>query len=264
MALALGGLMLCGMTAFGAPSSPVLVSGQGMKSQKEEPDCRTQEETAVADNGLGIRLEELEAVQDPETDQLVVVVGSGMDSSRVRLGYYVRTAEGPAGFTEEFVTDGYCGYNGMAADKREGDRRTPTGTYRFTEAFGTLENPGSRLSYRQLDENDYWVDDPESVYYNQMVNASQVKKDWSSAEHLIKVVPQYRYSLALSYNTQERVKGKGSAIFLHCLHDWKTWTEGCIAIPEEHMKTLVQQLGEASRIVIMPEIPGAVLENGKG
>lgn len=89
-----------------------------------------------------------------------------------------------------------------------------------------------------------------------MVNTSQVQKDWNSAEHLIGVMPQYRYSLALNYNTEERIPGKGSAIFLHGLHTWKTWTEGCIAIPEEYVKLLVQQLGENARIVILPSDSG--------
>jgi len=93
-----------------------------------------------------------------------------------------------------------------------------------------------------------------------MVNTSQVQKDWNSAEHLIGVMPQYRYSLALNYNTEERIPGKGSAIFLHGLHTWKTWTEGCIAIPEEYVKLLVQQLGENARIVILPQIPDAQME----
>ena len=89
---------------------------------------------------------------------------------------------------------------------------------------------------------------------------SQVEKDWSSAEHLIGVMPQYRYSLVLNYNTEERTPGKGSAIFLHGLHTWKTWTEGCIAIPEEYVRLLVQQLGENARIVIMPQIPEVQME----
>ena len=89
---------------------------------------------------------------------------------------------------------------------------------------------------------------------------SQVEKDWNSAEHLIGVMPQYRYSLVLNYNTEERTPGKGSAIFLHGLHTWKTWTEGCIAIPEEYVRLLVQQLGENARIVIMPQIPEAQME----
>lgn len=272
-AVGLGCISLTGLRLQSWAASPVVAAGQAGQTegsggegllfspgQKEEPQ--------MVENGLGIVVEQLDAARDPAVDQLVVVTGTGMDSSQVKVGYYVREKKGEGPETvssetfwkEEFCTEGCCGHDGMSADKKEGDRRTPLGTYSFTRAFGSLENPGSRLPYKQLDEGDYWVDDGNSRYYNQMVNTSQVQKDWNSAEHLIGVMPQYRYSLALNYNTEERIPGKGSAIFLHGLHTWKTWTEGCIAIPEEYVKLLVQQLGENARIVILPQIPDAQME----
>lgn len=219
-------------------------------------EARAEEQNEVSSNGLGISLAELDAAK--ETDSLVVVAGSGMDSSAVKVGYYRKNDEGV--WQEQFCTTGFCGHNGMAADKREGDRRTPVGTYSFIHAFGSLADPGSILPYKQLDDGDYWVDDSDSPYYNQMVNTRITKKNWRSAEHLIEIVPQYRYALALNYNTDERIPGKGSAIFLHGFHSWKTWTEGCIAIPEEYVKMLVQQLDKDSRIVIMPDLPEAAVQ----
>ena len=254
------------ITAFaaetGGTSSRVIEAGNsadtgGQSAMKNTTAGTAQAPSAQpAPNGLGIVLEDLDAAAN--TDQLVVVVGSGMDSSRGKVGYYTKSVDGA--WSEQFIADGYCGHNGMSTDKREGDRRTPTGTYSFTQAFGSLEDPGSILPYKQLDEYDYWVDDPASAYYNQMVSTKTVKKDWNSAEHLIGVMPQYRYSLAVSYNTADRVPGKGSAIFLHGYHTWKTWTEGCIAIPEEDMRLLVQQLDADAQIVIMPTRPEAVKE----
>ena len=58
----------------------------------------------------------------------------------------------------------------------------------------------------------------------------------------------------------DRIPGKGSAIFLHGIHPEKTWTEGCIAIPEEQMKRLLQELKPDAKIVIMPSLPLAVTE----
>lgn len=211
---------------------------------------------ATAITQLGIDLEKLDAAQ--QADQLVLVVGSGMDSAQIQVEYLTKNEDGT--WTEQFLTDGYCGYNGMSTDKQEGDRRTPVGTYQITRNFGILPDPGSVLPYKQVDGNDFWVDDPQSQYYNQMVSVTEVAADWRSAEPLAQVDPQYRYALALNYNTEERIPGKGSAIFLHGLHPWKTWTEGCISIPEEQVKLLVQQLGENARIVILPGLPEAELE----
>ncbi len=261
----LTGCALIGMSfAALAGTSPVIAAGSGGRAengQAEDVPAASPKEDQMTENGLGIRIEDLDAAKDAAVERLVVVVGSGMDSSRVKVGYYVRNPEGQgADWTEGFCVDGYCGHNGMAVEKREGDRRTPVGTYSFTQNFGSLADPGSILPYKQLDEDDYWVDDPESAYYNQMVSTREVEKDWDSAEHLIGVMPQYRYALALDHNTAERIPGMGSAIFLHGYHSWKTWTEGCIAIPEEQVKTLVQQADENTRIVIMPQAPQAVLE----
>ena len=76
----------------------------------------------------------------------------------------------------------------------------------------------------------------------------------------MRITPSYNYVLALDYNTDEPVPQKGSAIFLHGIHPEKTWTEGCIAIPEEQMKQLLQELGKDARIVIMPKLPAAETE----
>lgn len=193
-----------------------------------------------------------------QTDQYIIVLGSGMDSHKVEAGYYKKNAEGV--WLEQFKVSGFCGLNGMAADKREGDKRTPTGVYQFMQNFGILADPGSVLPYKQVDRYDFWVDDEESSYYNQMVSVREVAADWSSAEPLAAVDPAYHYALALNYNTDARTPGKGSAIFLHGLDPKKDWTSGCIAIPEEQVKLLVQEVDADTRIAILPEKPMAVTE----
>ena len=65
------------------------------------------------------------------------------------------------------------------------------------------------------------------------MNTDNVAKDWDSAEHLSSIVPFYNYCLALDYNS-ERIPGKGSAVFLHCMEpDAVIGTGGCVKIPEE-------------------------------
>lgn len=199
----------------------------------------------------GIQIDRLKAAQD--TDQVIVIVGTGMDSAKIQATYFKKAEDGI--WKEEFSVPGYCGYNGMADEKREGDRRTPTGIYSFDKAFGIKADPGSILPYKELDQYDYWVDDSSSKYYNQMVSSRTTPVTWKSAEHLIKVNPCYNYSLALNYNA-DCIPGKGSAIFLHGLHPVKTWTEGCIAIPEENMKDLVRQADGNTRIVVVADASG--------
>lgn len=260
LAAALGLMMsMTGMTVM-AEGSPVIFigeaagkeggAGQGENGPAEQPG------QALPGQHLDIDVEKLSAAE--KTDQIVVVAGSGMDSPLVRTAYYRKDESGS--WQEIFCVSGYCGFNGMSTDKREGDRRTPVGEYGFVCNFGILPDPGSVLPYKELDEHDFWVDDSGSPYYNQMVSTRQVAPDWNSAEALIKAAPSYNYVLALDYNTAERTPGKGSAIFLHGIHPQKTWTEGCIAIPEERVKELVQELRPEARIVIMPELPLAEAE----
>lgn len=260
IALVLGFVFLAGRQTAMADTSQVILIGEaakgegGMQTERGViPGEQKQEKGSDQEvNSLGLNIAAL--VPDAETRQLVAVVGSGTDSSSVRVAYFVRSEEGI--WTEEFCVSGFCGYHGMAEDKREGDRRTPVGNYGFVTAFGILPDPGSRMPYKQLDEGDFWVDDASSPYYNQMVNTKEVAWSWSSAEELKKIVPAYNYVLALDYNTAERIPGKGSAIFLHGIDPKKTWTEGCIAIPQDRVKQLIQELDSTARIVIMPDNSG--------
>lgn len=259
-ALAVAGMMVSGgsICAYaaaeaGAAAGPGVIRDAGASTKANAGENVMQDVTqsgiqTAQKNESGIDIARLAAAQ--EADKVIVVVGTGMDSARITAAYFKKAEDGS--WNEEFYVPGYCGFNGMAADKKEGDRRTPVGTYGFTKAFGILDDPGSILPYKVLDEYDYWVDDGSSKYYNQMVSAKTTPVTWKSAEHLIKVNPCYNYSLALDYN-EACVPGKGSAIFLHGLHPTKTWTEGCIAIPEENMKTLIQQADENTRIVVVPD-----------
>lgn len=257
MAAALGIMMsVTGMAAM-AESSPVIWIGEAAKegSAVENKDSVPVNQPGQGDPGSHLGLDVTKLSEAAETDQIVVVAGSGMDSPFVRTAYFKKDGSGT--WQEVFCVSGYCGHNGMSVDKREGDRRTPVGTFGFAEAFGILPDPGSVIPYKKVDGHDFWVDDSSSRYYNQMVSTRQVVPDWNSAEALAKVVPSYHYVLALDYNTVNPVPGKGSAIFLHGIHPEKTWTEGCIAIPEERVKQLLQELKAGAKIVILPELPQA-------
>ena len=145
-------------------------------------------------------------------------------------------------------TEVLIGWNGLGKT-REGDGKTPVGVFRFTNAFGILENPGAKIEYTQVDERHYWVDDSESRYYNQFISIDEVKKDWDSAEHICKFEESYHYVLATSYNI-ERIPGAGSAVFLHCTSEDAKATAGCIAIPEKDMRELMKNVEPQCILII--------------
>ena len=102
------------------------------------------------------------------------------------------------------------GRGGITDEKREGDGKTPEGTYRFTMPFGLKDDPGAKLPYHKVRQGDFWVDDSQSAHYNRLVNTSETAKDWNSAENLATSYTVYNYALALNYN-EECVPPSGGA-----------------------------------------------------
>ena len=104
-----------------------------------------------------------------------------------------------------------------------------------------------KIKYKQITKEMYWVDDPESKYYNQLVNILTTPKDWSSAEHLIQYPIEYEYLIEIKTNPNN-IPGKGSAIFLHCSNNKPT--AGCIAVDKETIKKIIENIDRNTKIKI--------------
>lgn len=179
------------------------------------------------------------------SNQIIVVA---ISEDETTLCFYQREQAGDWNLVLE--TQAQIGKNGLGK-RKEGDGKTPIGSYRFTYAFGILENPGAKIEYVQVDETDYWIDDAESEYYNQFIDSENVIKDWNSAEHICEYGEVYHYVLAINYN-ESRIPGAGSAVFLHCTTAKMEGTAGCIAIPEVFMKQLLKKV-EPQCVLIIDE-----------
>lgn len=185
-----------------------------------------------------------------EASQIIIVIGNPEDPAKGNLSWYQKDASGV--FKQVLSVEAVHGMNGISADKKEGDKKTPCGVYSFPMAFGMKENPGSILPYHQIQEGDHYVDDSESRYYNRLVNERDVQRDWNSSEVLITQAPQYNYGLVLNYN-EDCAPGKGSAIFLHCPKaSNNTGTSGCISVPEDYMKQIICSVDADTRIIVVP------------
>lgn len=146
-------------------------------------------------------------------------------------------------------TTAYIGRNGLTNEKIEGDGKTPIGEFELGVILGTHSEGYNKngLQYKEINEDMYWIDDSKSKYYNQLVNISKVKKDWSSGEHLIEYPIQYEYLIEIKTNPNN-IPEKGSAIFLHCIKN--ETTAGCIAVDRETMKKLIENIDEHTKIEI--------------
>jgi len=157
-----------------------------------------------------------------------------------------------------FKTDGFMGANGIKEPltRTEGDATTPAGVYSFGMLFGIKDAPGNlKKSYKKLDEDDYWDGDTNSDTYNKYVKCSTMPKYWNQAasEHLIDYKESYNYAAQIKFNENPTVKGKGSAIFLHCIRNGSTSTAGCISIPEDKMFMALKMIDDDSFVVIVKE-----------
>ncbi len=182
-----------------------------------------------------------------KASQLFVVAAVGQTTAYVSM--HEKNADGT--WRQIMSTPGYVGKYGIGKT-REGDAKTPVGTYHFNYAFGIADDPGCKaFTYKKVDNNDYWSGDVRDNYqYNRMVSIADypdLNKD--DSEHLIDYLFQYQYALNISYN-EEGTPNLGSAIFLHCLGDQKPYTGGCVAIPRNEMITVMRNVDKDCTVVI--------------
>lgn len=212
---------------------------------------------AAAEDGLRATQQETEdspewvagipAAQD--ATQLFVVAGIGMDQTTATVSMHEKDESGV--WKQILSTPGFVGKNGLCADAdhKEGCGQTPIGVYHFNKAFGIAANPGCAIPYLQTNDEIYWSGDPD-YHYNEMVNIRDYPElAMDDSEHIVDYDFQYQYCLNISFN-KEGTPGRGSAIFLHCFGPTKPWTGGCVAIPENKMKLVMQNVREDCVVVI--------------
>lgn len=184
-----------------------------------------------------------------EAKQLFVVAGMGMDKTTAYISMHEKDSSG--NWKQILSTPGYVGKNGLCADAAhvEGCSQTPIGTYHFNKAFGIADDPGCALSYVKVNDDFYWSGDVNN-HYNEMVDIRQVPNlNKDDSEHIIDYEYQYQYCLNISFN-EEGTPGRGSAIFLHCFGPQKPYTGGCVAVPENIMKIIMQRVKSDCVVVI--------------
>lgn len=153
----------------------------------------------------------------------LVVVSSQAEDHQV---HFFERSDGQWRENTRMTAECCVGKNGITSTKREGDGCTPRGLYAIGEAFYTDVLPETGLSSFRITQDTYWVDDPDSRYYNQRVEGTE-HRDWNSAERMIEY-EVYRYGFVIGFNPQAIYNG-GSAIFFHV---GLRPTLGCVAADE--------------------------------
>ncbi|MDC7683039.1 L,D-transpeptidase family protein [Asticcacaulis sp. BYS171W] len=137
-----------------------------------------------------------------------------------------------------------------AADKREGDLRSPLGMWPLKYVFyrpDRLPVPETVLPVKALSPDDGWCDDAGSESYNQHV---KLPFD-GSHEKLWREDGVYDIVCVLGHNDDPPVKGLGSAIFLHLAREDYSGTEGCVALSQAHLLELLKSADAETYVEIV-------------
>ena len=180
--------------------------------------------------------------------QVLIVAAFSEDATDAWISLHEKQPDGS--WHMIMTTPGFIGKNGLGKTK-EGDAKTPTGVFHFNRAFGIADDPGSKIPYVKVDNGSYWSGDVrEGYHYNELVSIKDLPElETGDSEHIIDYIYHYQYCLNISYN-EECIPGLGSAIFLHCYGPAKPFTGGCVAVPEDCMKFIMQTVDEKTAVII--------------
>jgi L,D-peptidoglycan transpeptidase YkuD (ErfK/YbiS/YcfS/YnhG family) len=141
------------------------------------------------------------------------------------------------------------GRGGIRANKREGDGGTPKGTFHPRKLWWRADRhpqPRTFLPVRAIAPEDAWCEDPKDRHYNRPVRLDRN----SRGDRLKREDHLYDFIIEIDHNSNPRIAGRGSAVFLHLARDNFGPTAGCVSMTKSAMLHLLQRLGPDTRIEI--------------
>jgi L,D-peptidoglycan transpeptidase YkuD (ErfK/YbiS/YcfS/YnhG family) len=141
------------------------------------------------------------------------------------------------------------GRSGVTHLKREGDGATPAGRLRLLSLILRPDRgppPRSALAARVMRPDDGWCEDETSGRYNRQIRlpASDGHETMWRGDNLYDVLG------VLDWNLSPRVRGRGSAIFLHLARPGYGPTAGCIALCRRDITLLLAAAGPRPIFVV--------------
>lgn len=135
------------------------------------------------------------------------------------------------------------GLNGFIPeeDGREGDGKTPLGTYPLRYGCyrsDRIELPKTDLVLHKTRPEDGWCDASDDPAYNRPIRLPYP----ASAEKLYRDSHVYDVVLVLGHNDNPPIADMGSAIFLHIAREGYKPTQGCVALSKEDMLDILPKL----------------------
>ena len=151
---------------------------------------------------------------------------------------------------DEFEFRCCIGKKGLTKNKREGDKKTPKGTFEIENLYfrkDRKKKPLTALKCVQIKKDMGWCDDIRSPNrYNKLFKIVKEIKH----EKLTRNDHKYDFLIPIKYNFKKPIPGKGSCIFIHLTKDYKP-TAGCIALKEKDFLIMLKVIKKKSKIKII-------------
>ena len=142
------------------------------------------------------------------------------------------------------------GKNGVTKNKIEGDKCTPSGTYRLKQVFyraDRIKKFSTNIKKIKIKKNMGWCDDSSSKRYNQLIRVPNK----FSHEKLYRKDGIYDIIVVLNYNMNPVIKKKGSAIFMHIAKKNYSKTLGCIGLKKNDLLEILSKVKKNNKVKII-------------
>ena len=152
-------------------------------------------------------------------------------------------------YFQEYKIKCAVGKRGITSKKKEGDEKTPIGTFTLKSILyrnDKISKIKSSLKKYTIKKNMGWCDDSSSKDYNRIIRFPFA----FSAEKLWLTKNIYDVIVVINYNLKPIIKKKGSAIFLHIAKRNYKPTKGCVAIAKKDMILLISKINKKTKIII--------------
>ena len=150
---------------------------------------------------------------------------------------------------DEFKFKCCIGKKGSTKNKKEGDRKTPKGTYEIENLYfrrDRKQRPITVLKCIEIKKYMGWCDD---VNFPKKYNKLFKINNYIKHEKLKRRDNKYDLIIPIKYNFKKPIIGKGSCIFIHLTKNYRP-TAGCVALKEKDFLIMLKLIKRNSKIKI--------------
>ena len=141
------------------------------------------------------------------------------------------------------------GKKGTTTKKKEGDKKTPRGTFEIENLYYRKDRkvrPSTSLKCIEIKNDMGWCNDVN--YPNKYNKLFKIKKKIKH-EKLKRKDYKFDFVIPIKYNFKKPITGKGSCIFIHLTKNYKA-TAGCVALKEKDFLIMIKLIKKNSKIKI--------------